>query len=462
MYHGHNLILNTDSYKTSHYLQYPPNTSRVSSYIECRGGQFPQAIFFGLQIFLKEYLSQPITQDNIEEAETFLQQHGLPFNRQGWQHILKTHHGLLPLEISAVSEGSIIPIQNAMLQVHNTDPACYWVTTYIETALLRAIWYPTTVATLSWNCKQIIRRYLEETADSLNDLPYKLHDFGARGVSSQETAMIGGAAHLVNFKGTDTIAGVIAANKYYAEPMAGFSIPAAEHSTITCWGKDEEAQAYANMLKQFCGDQKMVAVVSDSYDLWYALEHIWGEQLKDDVIHNGGTVIVRPDSGNPAQIVTKTIEMLFQKFGYHQNKKGYDILPDFIRVIQGDSVNISTIEECLALMKAKRQSADNIAFGMGGALLQKCNRDTMEFAMKANAVERDGQWQDVFKDPVTGHKKRSKPGRLALIKNAAQTYETIQLEELGKQENLLTPVFRDGKILQQWTFEQIRQRSEHA
>src|SRR3990167_4114273 len=222
---NHNLILNTDSYKASHYLQYPPNTTQVSCYIESRGGKFSKTVFFGLQIFLKKYLSQPITQENIEEAEDFLRTHGLPFNREGWEYILKHHGGYLPLAIEAIPEGTVLPLRNVMLQIVNTDPRCFWLTTYIETALLRAVWYPTTVATLSWHCKAIIQRYLEETADHLDGLPFQLHDFGARGVSSQESAEIGDVAHLVNFRGTDTIAGILAAKQYYSEPMAAYSIP---------------------------------------------------------------------------------------------------------------------------------------------------------------------------------------------------------------------------------------------
>jgi nicotinamide phosphoribosyltransferase len=155
-----NLILNTDSYKTSHYLQYPEGTEFVSSYIESRGGVYPETTFFGLQMFLKQYLTKPITLADIDEAEAICIAHGVPFNRQGWLHILQEHKGYLPLEIEAVAEGTIVPTANVLVQVINTDPKCAWVTSYIETALLRAIWYPVTVATVSKNCQKIIARYL--------------------------------------------------------------------------------------------------------------------------------------------------------------------------------------------------------------------------------------------------------------------------------------------------------------
>ena len=326
-----NLILNTDSYKVSHFAQYPAGTEFVSSYIESRGGVYPQTLFFGLQAFLKEYLSNPITAADIDEAEAVSVAHGVPFNRPGWEYILESHNGFLPVEIEAVAEGSVVPTGNVLVQVMNTDPACAWLTSYIETALLRAIWYPVTVATVSWNCRNIIARYMEETADNLDGLSFKLHDFGSRGASSEETAALGGLAHLVNFMGTDTLSAILAARRYYGADMAGFSIPAAEHSTITSWGRDGECAAYANMLKQFGGEGKLVAVVSDSYDLWNAIDNLWGGELKAQVEQMGGTLVVRPDSGNPLEVVPAAIERLMAKFGYRTNSKGYRVLPDCVQ-----------------------------------------------------------------------------------------------------------------------------------
>ncbi|WP_315981874.1 nicotinamide phosphoribosyltransferase domain-containing protein [Aliamphritea spongicola] len=176
-----NIILNADSYKASHFRQYPPETTLVSSYIEARGGEYTQTVFFGLQMFLQQYLSKPITAADIDEAKTIIEAHGLPFNEAGWQHIIEKHNGYLPLEIQALPEGSVVPTQTALVQVINTDPECAWLTSYIETALLRAVWYPTTVATLSWHCRQTIQHALMKTADTCDGLDFKLHDFGARG-----------------------------------------------------------------------------------------------------------------------------------------------------------------------------------------------------------------------------------------------------------------------------------------
>ncbi|WP_419810429.1 nicotinate phosphoribosyltransferase [Bacterioplanoides sp.] len=453
-----NLILNTDSYKTSHYVQYPEGAEIVSSYIESRGGDYAETLMFGLQAFIKQYLTKPISADDIDEAEALLTAHGVPFNREGWEYILNACGGYLPIEIQAVPEGTLLPVGNVMVQVKNTDPECAWLTSYIETALLRAVWYPTTVATVSKACKTIINRYLDETAENSDGLGFKLHDFGARGASSEETAALGGAAHLVNFMGTDTISGLVLARRFYGADMPGFSIPAAEHSTITSWGKEGESAAYANMLKQFGGEERLVAVVSDSYDLWNAIDNIWGESLKEQIENMGGTLVVRPDSGDPLEVVPEALERLMAKFGYTTNSKGYRVLPDCVRLIQGDGVSVASIEAILAALKERAISADNIAFGMGGELLQKVNRDTQKFAMKASAIRINGQWQDVFKDPITDPGKRSKRGRLALIKQA-DGYQTIREDELGSQANELVTVFRNGDVLVNWTFDEIRERA---
>jgi len=455
-----NILLNTDSYKASHWLQYPPGTEYVYSYIESRGGEYDRTVFFGLQAFMKEYLTKPITQEMIDEAAEFWKIHGEPFNREGWEYILKVHKGYLPVRIEALPEGMVVDVRNALVTIVNTDPKCYWLTSYLETALLRGVWYPTTVATISWHIKQTIKKYLKETGD-LAGLPFKLHDFGARGVSSEQSAAIGGMAHLVNFMGSDTVSGVLAAKRYYNEPMAAFSIPAAEHSTITSWGKgDGETDAYRNMLKQYAKPGALLAVVSDSYDIFNACDKIWGGTLKQEVIDSGATVVIRPDSGDPVSTVLKVAQILDSRFGSVVNNKGYKVLNN-VRIIQGDGVNPKSIDLILHTLKTNGFSADNIAFGMGGALLQHMNRDTQEFAMKGSAIQINGEWREVLKHPVGHSAKNSKGGRFAVVKtdNGDGThFRTVKLPYVG--ENLLKPVFANGVLLDVVNFNDVRQESE--
>lgn len=450
-----NLILMTDSYKFSHYKQYPKGTEYVHSYIESRGGKFDEIVMFGLQAIVKEYLTQPITKEDIDEASEFAKAHGVPFNRQGWEYIRQHHEGYIPLEIRAVSEGTVVKTKNVLAVVENTDPNCAWVTSYFEPLLLR-VWYPITVATQSREIKKVIKKFLVETADNAEGLPFKLHDFGARGVSSHESAAIGGAAHIVNFMGSDTVEGIIYAKKYYDAGVAAFSIPAAEHSTMTIKGREGELEQFERMLDQF--PTGLVAVVSDSYDLFNAIDNYWGGVLKEKILAREGTLVVRPDSGNPKEIVLETLNRLGDKFGYTLNQKGFKILPDQVRVIQGDGVNLESIQEILETIADEGGwSADNVAFGMGGALLQQVDRDTQKFAMKASAAKINGKWVDVFKDPITDQGKTSKKGRLALANHDGELVTVRRNEETKDQ---LVVLYRNGRMINTSNFEQVRERAE--
>lgn len=455
------IITNADSYKASMFVQYPPNTQYVYSYIESRGSAVADyTIFFGLQMFLKEYLSKPITMEDINIAEQLITSHGEPFNRKGWEYIVEKHGGKLPIVIKAVEEGTKVNNHNVLLTVENTDPECYWLTTYVETSLLRAIWYPTTVATISHVAKQKIKQYLEETSDDVNGLPFKLHDFGSRGVSSFESAGIGGLAHLINFKGTDTLTSLLYAKDFYnhtTEP-AGFSIPASEHSTITSWGKEHEKDAYENMIKRF-GDGGIYACVSDSYDIFNAVENLWGGVLKSKVQKQNAMLVIRPDSGVPEEVVVECMKILDKRFGSVVNTKGYKLLNN-VRVIQGDGITINSIPTILEAVKQAGFSTDNLAMGMGGGLLQQCNRDTFKFAMKCSSAIIDGKDVDVYKDPITDKGKRSKKGRFALVKNGIN-YETVSVSRCGYEpRDCLKDIYRDGNVILEISLDQIRLNSE--
>ena len=458
-----NIILSTDSYKQSHYLQYPPEARIISAYVEARKNPFsPNLLFFGLQAYLIEYLSSPFSQDDIEEAEAICGAHGVPFNREGWQAIFEDHAGFLPVEISALPEGTIVPSGVPLIQIENIDGRFPWLATFIETALLRAIWYPTTVATLSAKAKKIIYAGLQKSCDKpREELPFRLHDFGARGASSGESASLGGLAHMINFQGSDTMEGLIAARRYYdAVDVAGYSIPAAEHSTMTSWGREREKDAYANMIEHFKKGGGTVAVVSDSYDLDNAVNNIWGKSLKDKVLSEDGTLVIRPDSGDPIATPIRTLKHLWEIFDGHLNSKSYRVLNPKVRVIQGDGMNISSIEKLTDAVIEAGFSTENIAMGMGGGLLQKVDRDTMRFAMKANAMcDADGFWHDVSKNPITDPGKGSKAGRQAVIK-ADGILQSVRLDELDGRQNMLKPIWRCGKMLVRHNLQAIRERSE--
>jgi len=459
-----NPILVTDSYKSSHFLQYPPGMTGLFSYFESRGGSYDQLVFFGLQAIINEYLLDPICLTDIAEAGTFFKAHGEPFNETGWIHILRKHKGYMPVRIKAVPEGSVVPTHMPLFTVESTCSECAWIVNYLETLLVRA-WYPITVATLSWHAKKSILEFLYRTSDDpLAEINFKLHDFGARGVSSGESAAIGGAAHLVNFMGSDTVEGVLLANRVYnGGSMSAFSIPAAEHSTITSWGKDFEAAAYENMLDQFAKPGAIMACVSDSYNLWYAIDEIWGKQLKEKIQKSGATIVIRPDSGDPASVVLACLQKLDAAFGSVLNKKGYKVLNN-VRVIQGDGINPRSITEILAHAARAGYSATNIAFGMGGGLLQQCNRDTLRFAFKASSIAyQDRGWVAVNKDPITDPGKASKAGRQMLFIENGKYRSGLDNEAWGdKKQQALYTVYEPGVAVNLQNLTGIRKLADAA
>lgn len=455
-----NICWLTDSYKVSHYKQYPPGTTRVYSYFESRhGAVHPQTTFFGLQYWLKQYLvGSVVTQEKILQAERLFNAHfgGQVFNRGGWEYILKQHGGRLPIEIKAIPEGTVVSDSNVLMTVENTDPNAFWLTNYLETLLVQ-VWYPSTVATQSRAMKKVILQSLTKTGDP-GLIDFKLHDFGFRGVTCPEQAAIGGAAHLVNFQGTDNVAGLVLLSEFYHEPCAGFSIPAAEHSTITSWGKDHEVDACRNMLTQYPAG--LVATVSDSYDIFNCCANIWGGVLRRDVLARDGVLVVRPDSGDPPAVVVKVLEILGEKFGCTTNAKGYQVLHPKVRVIQGDGIDFKMLSRILDAMQQAQWSADNISFGSGGGLLQKLNRDTQRFAFKCSSVTVGDEQRDVFKQPITDSGKRSKAGRLKLVyQDSADGAVLTTVPVTDPRPDQLQFVFRDGELLVDQTFALIRKTS---
>lgn len=452
------LVLNTDSYKASMYPQYVEGTEYIFSYVESRGGVYDEIVVAGILPVIKEYLSRPVTAAEVEYAKALWEAHGEPFNYDGWMHIVNEHGGYVPVEIRAVEEGTVVPTKNVILTIVNTDPKVPFVTTWVETLLLRGVWYMTTVASQSYDIKKLILSYLVKSGDPTSIL-FKLHDFGARGVSSFESAGLGGMAHLINFMGTDTMTANLFAMKYYgATGPIGFSIPASEHSTITSWTRDRERDAYFNMIETFKG--KMVACVSDSYNIYDAGE-MWNtmaEKIKAD----GTTLVVRPDSGDPVEVVPRLLKILERGFGSTVNAKGYKLLNN-VRIIWGDGINYQSISAMLrVVVDIMGYSADMLAFGMGGALLQKVDRDTQKFAMKCSAAgvrQADGslKWIEVFKDPVTDPGKVSKKGVITLYRNKDGSFRTGVADW---EKDALVTYYKDGELLFDMTFDQVRKNAE--
>jgi nicotinamide phosphoribosyltransferase len=466
--YNNNILTLTDSYKTSHWKQYPKGTSKVYSYLESRGGKFNNTMFYGLQYFIKQYLSgQVVTEEKIQRAKKFWDAHLGPnhFNEAGWRHILDKHNGHLPVRIKAVPEGTVVKTGNVLVTVENTDPEVPWLTNFLESILLQ-VWYPTTVGTLSREVKKNLINYLKKTtsynAEEISGVVvFMLHDFGFRGVSSVESSGLGGSSHIINFMGTDTVSAILFAQEFYnTENPLAFSIPASEHSTMTSWGEPFEVKAMENMLDSY--PTGLVACVSDSFDIIRACRDYWGTALRDKILSRDGRLVIRPDSGDPVQTLKQIFHILWDKFGGTTNDKGFKVLDPHVRVIQGDGVNFESISDICDMMIEEGFSIENIAFGMGGALLQKVDRDTQKFAFKCSSITINGEEAEVRKNPIEINEKgervksfkKSKAGRLKLVNG--QTVEHSHDED-GDE---LVEVFLNGKVMKEWTFEEVRERAQ--
>jgi nicotinamide phosphoribosyltransferase len=472
-----NLLLMTDSYKVSHKNGYKKGLKKLQSYLEARGGKYQKAVFFGLQYFLKRYFvgNEVITLAKIDQAQAFWEAHfGRKdvFPRDAWLSLLEKHKGALPIRIRAVPEGTVVPIKNVLMTIENTDAGEFpWLVNYLETVLMQ-VWYPITIATQQYETRNSVAAFLKRTGDPAG-ISFKVHDFGYRGVSCPEQAAIGDASHLVFFMGTDTVAGISLLQNYYGAGMCGFSIPATEHSIMCSFGREHEIEACRNWLNQY--PDGLIACVSDTYDIYNACANIWGGVLKEQVMARNGTLVIRPDSGDYFEVVPKVLEILWEKFGGTTNAKGFRILDSHVRVIQGDGMDPESIVALYSKLEQLGWSADNLAVGSGGGLLMKVNRDTMKFAIKACAALVDDKWIDIWKDPITDSGKKSKTGRLELVVvrgahggafDTVREEHVAELEETAKQpdinfkiERMLVTVFEDGKLLQDYTLDDVKRNA---
>lgn len=464
------MLLMTDSYKLTHWKFYPKGMSKVYSYLESRGGKFDYTILFGMQYYLKFIEGVVVTMEDIDFAEQFCEAHfGKKdcFNREGWEYIVKRHGGKLPVRIKAVKEGTKVPVQNVLATFENTDDNTPWLTNVLETLFMK-VWYPITVATNGYQMKETIAKYLNITGSNLDMLGFKLQDFGYRGVSSEETAGIGGMAHLVNFMGSDNIAGIQYANEFYNKTdeykMFGFSVDASEHSIACSFGlePENEEEYFLTMIRE--SKTGIVSIVSDTYDV-FNFTKTMATKYKEEILNRDGVIVYRPDSGNPVDVNSQLIDILYEVFKNECTKTstGHILLPPQVKLIQGDGIDNEMLEMILVAMEIKGFAADNWVFGSGGGILQKFDRDTQKFAIKASYGEKIINGNKIRfgiqKDPITSKSKKSKKGILKLVKDSQGEYFTISSDNPMFEEanDELELIFENGKIKRYQSFDEIRE-----
>ena len=471
----------TDGYKPSHWLFEEDGVTECYDYLTSRGGMFDDLTMFGAQsIVMKYFLGCVVTPEQVRRARKFYKAfYGMDgvFNYDAWMDIATRLGGRLPLEFWALPEGmSGIPVQTPMMAYVNTDPKHAHLSGYVEPLTFK-VWNTITVASLSQHIKKVIYQFLVETGTP-EDIIWKLHDFGYRGVSSEESAEFAGAAHLLNFWGSDTIPAIDHINEFYSDGvfdedgdptyMPAFSVRATEHSIMTQNGRNGESAIVKRILKA-CPNG-IIAMVGDSYNIFDFASKIIGTEFHTEVIEREGIVVIRPDSGEPIPTMMKVMWELGEKFGATFNNKGYKNLGvgkglGKIKVLQGDKNDYDPVYNMLRAFKGAQWSADNIAsFGMGGALLQASTRDTQKMAVKLSSQTRNGVWEDIFKDPITDPGKGSKYGRFAVTyeQNAGvRRMVTSRLTQGGPipNGNLLRMISRNGYLAVHDKFETARTRA---
>lgn len=491
-----NSLFLTDGYKVDHRRQYPEGTSLVYSNWTPRKSRIDgvnEVTLFGLQYFMQKYLIEDFNtnffsrpKDEVVSEYSDLINAYLGPNSVGNDHIAKLHDlGFLPIEIKALPEGVKVPIRVPMFVMFNTMPDFFWVTNYLETLISSVIWMPCTSATIAGRYKQILSEAAEKTSSMPDFVNWQGHDFSMRGMAGVEAAILSAMGHLIHFTGTDTIPAIKAIEKYYGgnlkTDLIGGSVSATEHSVMCMGTMDNEIGTFKRLITEVY-PKGIVSIVSDTWDLWRVLTE-YVPALKDEILSRDGKVVIRPDSGDPVDIICgaweenrlpsgnyeKTpksghegkgvIELLWDVFGGTINDKGYKELNPKIGAIYGDSITTERAKKICSRLEAKGFASTNLVLGIGSYTYQYNTRDTFGFAMKATYGEVDGIGLEIFKDPVTddGTKKSAKGlMRVELIDGKYQLFDSVAGEDEGGE---LTTVFRNGEITKTITFNEIRENA---
>lgn len=475
-----------DFYKVSHLHQYPRGTEKIySTWIPrtSRNEEISEVVAFGFQGFIKEYLIDFFSEEffgvDVEvicaEYERYMK-FTLGVQNPDSSHIRELHHlGYMPIKIVAVPEGAKVPLRVPMLTIENTKPEFFWVTNYLETIMSAELWLPSTSATLANKYREILEYWAMKTVGNVGHVQFQGHDFSMRGMTSLHSAATSGAGHLLSFVGTDTIPAIMYHEEFYnaniENELVGTSIPATEHSVQCTFGNDE---LYFKTMISEVYPKGFVSIVSDGYDYWKMISDVI-PSLKDVIINRDGKVVVRPDSGDPVKIICGdnssansfvkkgTIESLWDTFGGRINELGYKELDPHIGVIYGDAITIERANEICRQLEAKGFASSNIVFGIGSYTYQYNTRDTFGFALKATYAVVNGEGIKIFKDPKTDDGvKKSLKGMVGVAKNANGSLRYVddlnELQLSNLVNNIMRPIFKDGKLLVNDSLQQIRDR----
>jgi nicotinamide phosphoribosyltransferase len=502
-------IMATDGYKLDHRRQYPEGTEHVYANWTPRGSRIPEVThvtFVGLQYAIKKHLMENFeaffaadVDEVCAEYQRMLDNYLGP-NDIGTDHIRALHNlGYIPLEFKALPEGTAVPLRVPMFTVENTHPEFFWLTNYFETILSAELWMPMTSATIASRIRRSLNEWAVKTGESVDGVGFQGHDFSMRGMAGLEAAILSGMGHLVAFTGTETVPVLAEIEQYY--PMTGFlagTVPATEHSVMCAGGQEDERETFKRLLNLY--PTQILSVVSDTWDFWNVMT-VTLPSLKDEILErgkSGAKLVVRPDSGDPADIICGTyrhsggdsifpltpekkgaIEILWDTFGGTVNEAGYKVLNPAVGLIYGDAMNFDRINDINQRLADKGFASTNWVAGIGSFNYQYQTRDTFGFAMKATNVIINGVEKPIFKDPKTDNGlKKSLKGRIAVTKKLRVDFSqsnqnglvnhtadlVAQDDSVAEQrdktiaegKDLLETVWKDGKFVKEITFDEIR------
>ncbi|MCB9260945.1 MAG: nicotinate phosphoribosyltransferase [Flavobacteriales bacterium] len=483
-----NPLILTDGYKVDHRRQYPPQTTLVYSNWTPRRSRIDgidEVVFFGLQYFLKKYILGQFQTEFFDKPKSeVLSKYArrinnyLGPNQVGVNHIADLHDlGYIPMVFKAVPEGASVPIRMPMMTMYNTHPDFFWLTNYFETLLSTTIWLPCNSATIARQYHILLNDYAAKTSDIAEFVNWQAHDFSMRGLGGLEAALISGAGHLLSFNGTDTIPAIDFLEDYYNAnsdtELIGGSVAATEHS-VMCMGTNVgEEETFKRLITEIY-PSGIVSIVSDTWDLWKVLT-VFLPNLKEKILARDGKVVIRPDSGNPADILCGNpngkseaeqkgvVQLLWDVFGGQINTKGFKQLDTHIGAIYGDSITLDRAKEICQRLMQNGFASTNVVLGIGSFTYQYNTRDTFGFAMKATYGEVDGIGREIYKDPITddGTKKSAKGLiKLELQNGRYKMFDRVSWQEEQKGE--LKEVFRDGKLLVDQKLSDIRSRVQNS
>jgi len=484
-----NPLFLTDGYKTGHHQQYPKGTTLVYSNFTPRSNKYgpkgcDQVVSFGQQmimrqlheVFQKDFFSQPKDQVCREMKQELSMYLGMDYDVSHFEALYDL--GYLPIEVRSLTEGTLVPIKVPVLTIYNTHPDFYWLTNYLETILSNLMWKPLTSATIAHQYRKVLTKWMEKTdKDNAWFIDWQGHDFSMRGMDSVEAVISSGLGHLTSFSGTDSLPAIYGARKYYgAEGFVAGSVPATEHSVMCAGGKEDEESTFRRLLETY--PKGILSVVSDTWDLWrVCTEHIVA--LKEEILARDGKLVIRPDSGDPVDILCgreeqlsdapgeyKTpaeigvIELLWDVFGGTVNKQGYKVLDPHIGAIYGDSITIERADEICRRLKAKGFASTNVVLGIGSFTYQFNTRDTFGFAMKATYCEINGEGREIFKDPITDDGTKKSATGLLCVTRDEYNGDYVLMDRVDWETSRggeLKTIYRDGKFENTTTLSEIRE-----